>query len=1672
MLTVLGSELTASPSISMTGWLEERQQAEGRQCPLQVLWRGRAQLRLLNMQGARHRGAFGPPKSEGRPVSMPSGIDAALKSLKADANIPQPTKVNYNGFEPEKKKKPEVSEVTIDPAELGLDSGLRVSPTSGSNTELSNSCDLCLGKAFRISLFGEERDNKLGHADMLSLFVAGTAAIAQEKCQKIVKEQEFKIRKLKEKMAGIAPTKKNKAEINAVKEQIEELQADGNYRAAMSFVRKAEEEERDRRRAEREKDDEEALVGGGLGKKKGPSEPAPKKAAAASTEADAAASADFDADAEVVAVVKSAAEGSEEALAQLQKGAGAGSYKSAIKHEVASMAFGAEELISAKMKRAPTRDSALKTVRALQWNPGATLPALPALLLLLEETKLKSEPGGTAVDLCRVVCRCGPRSSAVPEMIFPVLLAHLGAAAAGKWKVKVAVLQLLRDLLQIVGASVNLIADPVLLQPYLQELMPLLQECLLHPTVGVQHEAAKSFGSLAFGLPEICDKDMMPFLLETLKSQDQNEDVSEVERRGAARGLAEVLLARRDLLPGCLHEVVLPRIPSGGTLECKAGGLQLVQAIASLGPQAFLPHLKRCLPFVLNALQEESEVVHKQAVAAVKTLIEEYGATAPHLLLPRMQEALFFQEEEPRTRAMDLMDCLSPFHRHSLLVSIFIARTDDHHDVRRMATLLWKEKLQSGPKAKAEVLPLLLAVLKALQQGTPTQKKAAEQCLKELEAGEKSGFEAVEPQVGAAGVLFAQDANDIETLESECKAADVAPRPALRPQLLQQRCKAEMPSFAAPLRKYISSVLSRTREGAEAAIEEELRPLADKPLLERTGSAIAAFELKAFLEKDESLEEHRSGRSSDSLIFLDGLRMMYGGGHMLLKDALLDLRKGRRYGVVGRNGAGKTTLMSTIAAGGVSGMTADVKTLHVKPEVLVEASDLNAVQFCWKELKNQEVEDDEMQAALTKVGFPQSMQSKSVNELSGGWRMKLLLASAMMRDCDILLLDEPTNHLDPGETDVRLRRYSAKRTLDYFEGNFDAFRKARRISSDEEAEAILLGRHNFDNDVDPEEVEEHKASGGVSAAVFDKSSKISFPIPGTLKGHSAAKPVMELKSLGQHSTFELSHVLGRRNVFFSYDDEGPMILKDISCKIGLTSRVGIVGANGAGKSTLLNVLCGELVPVPGPGGEAPGEVYKHRNLRLAYIAQQHMFHLAEFMNSTPYVYIQKRYQNGYDEALQRRLMEPPNEEVAKRRSDLAREYGKYGFEVGSIQSRVVRGNEVLYEVQWKGCDDPKQNTFENLSKLKKLDQIGLAKAYDERIAAQTAGIDQRPLTQKEIVKHLEQFGLDEDMILHREIDRKPHIIALDEPTNYIDMETLDALVQGLARYKGGIIVISHASEFIPRRAVRAQDFNQGKAQQRYNEVCRHEEVLQVLEQPAPLGYERMVASRLLLASDPITIADDREFLWREWAALLPTEDGGQLYVSVAMTPSPEEEAAILPPNDKFVRGHLHLAATLARQEPGSAEVSAASVIMGDVRGLELTRLDLSVTVAKPAAWWSAMGTALAAHCCASEEDGLDERGIKMKKDVAFVTIPLDGKSMVENLQGHWYRQGDNKHVGEINGSHLLWNPQWGLRDVFSKLSESETGLLEVKMEGEIRYATVSGPPYSIMWADGDIWVRR
>lgn len=1467
---------------------------------------------------------------------MPSGIDAAL--AKMNQTGPEPTRISYNGFEPEKAKKPVVTEATIDPATEGL-----------------------------------------------------------EKCQKIVKEQEFKIKKIQDKIAGMPPTKKMKPEIAKEKEKLQVLQYDGNYRAAMDFVRKHEEREREARRDAADKLDEASLVAGGLKSKKDKNAEVEaqaektkdsKKKDTKKSEALTPEAGPFECDTEVVAVVQSAVEGSAEAQAKLAAGLGVTKYASVVRAEECSMVHACSEKIQPKLKRVPTREHALRTIRALLWNPPAILPTYAAVLGLLDETKLKSEPGGKAVDLVTEMSKAGVSGKAMPKLVLPVLLDHMGAAAGGKWQVKVGTMGILKEVMkrmsepdmcpkqlgllmpkvmaavrqavgdarkevkkeaeallrhmgstmagtpeiqnladdiigsildsanmeraaetlqklanttfmntmdstsfgllfpivhramressheakakgvQLVGASVNLIADPEFLEPYVAELLPLLKECLLHPDPGIQREASKSFGSLALGLPALCEEDIYPYLMEKLQSQSVDADVSEVDRRGAAHGLAEVLLARRDLLPTTLYTEILPRISSGKTFETKAGGLALFQFLAHLGTQAFLPHLPRCLPVILDSLKEESEIVTKQALVTLQVLVTGYGGTYPRLLLPRLQASLFFEAEEAREHAMTVffnfceklaesmkfgqdflsMEILPTWYRQSLLASIFVARTDPSYSVRRQATLLWKERLQSGQKAKGEIMPVLQSVIKTLKAGDKTQIAAADACLAELKGDDVTveSLEDVEllaaPESGVnEGLIFAGPKELVGVAEESSETPAV---PVQRGRLLAQRAgeeiaKADLPG---PISGYIEAVVvsclleTSTRAAAEAAAEAELAPLVPPKDIEASGSALAAFGLTQVLEKifdgvadEASKSDLAGGANSDVLIRVSDLMLMYGGGHLLLKNTTLEMKKGRRYGVVGRNGAGKTTLMSTIASGGVNQIPKHIKILHVRPEVLVAASDLTAVQFCLKDCPDGSTEES-LQGALQEVGFPAEMQAKSVNQLSGGWRMKLLLASAMMRECDILLLDEPTNHLDKASVEwlsqfltslknsalmvishdphflnavcTDIIQYSSQKTLDYYEGNFDDFRRARQITSDEEAEALLLGNEvevlgnatveaADDDDVDP-------ANGGISASLLDKSSKITFPIPGKVQGHSSNRPVMELK-----------------NVFFAYNEQdGPLILKDVSCKLNLSSRVGIIGENGAGKSTLLNLLCGELWPSPSPDGKL-GEVAKNRNLRLAYIAQQHMYHLGDFMNSSACNYIQKRFKNGWDEALQERLTKPSSDEEAKLRKELAAKYGKYCNEVEDIVSRVVRGQEVFYEVQWKNLPDPKQNTMETIAKLKMMAVSSLAKAYDERLAAQSAGIDQRPLSQREIVKHLEQFGLDEELVLNRQIGgfsagqkskltlgaafwTKPHIVALDEPTNYIDMETLDSLAQALQRFKGGVVVISHSSDFVER----------------------------------------------------------------------------------------------------------------------------------------------------------------------------------------------------------------------------------------------------------------------------------
>ena len=140
------------------------------------------------------------------------------------------------------------------------------------------------------------------------------------------------------------------------------------------------------------------------------------------------------------------------------------------------------------------------------------------------------------------------------------------------------------------------------------------------------------------------------------------------------------------------------------------------------------------------------------------------------------------------------------------------------------------------------------------------------------------------------------------------------------------------------------------------------------------------------------------------------------GGMLLLSHTNLRLLKGHRYGLVGRNGSGKSTLMRSIANEKLEGFPPQdqVRTCFVEHNQ-GEDADLSIVEYVSKDPLIAATGKDHIQGVLEEFGFtsgPEGRQSQPVGSLSGGWKMKLALARAMLLKADVLLLDEPTNHLD------------------------------------------------------------------------------------------------------------------------------------------------------------------------------------------------------------------------------------------------------------------------------------------------------------------------------------------------------------------------------------------------------------------------------------------------------------------------------------------------------------------------------------------------------------------------------------------------------------------------------------------------------------------------------------
>merc|ERR1719416_322454 len=143
------------------------------------------------------------------------------------------------------------------------------------------------------------------------------------------------------------------------------------------------------------------------------------------------------------------------------------------------------------------------------------------------------------------------------------------------------------------------------------------------------------------------------------------------------------------------------------------------------------------------------------------------------------------------------------------------------------------------------------------------------------------------------------------------------------------------------------------------------------------------------------------------------------GTKILLHNTKMRLLRGKKYGLLGGNDSGKTTLMRAIANNSVEGFpdSADVRTVFVEADIQGEQSHLSCIDYVFVDEKIQALgcTREQVREMLANVGFVPDGKAKpdhAVSTLSGGWRMKLALARAMLQKADILLMDEPTNHLD------------------------------------------------------------------------------------------------------------------------------------------------------------------------------------------------------------------------------------------------------------------------------------------------------------------------------------------------------------------------------------------------------------------------------------------------------------------------------------------------------------------------------------------------------------------------------------------------------------------------------------------------------------------------------------
>ena len=488
------------------------------------------------------------------------------------------------------------------------------------------------------------------------------------------------------------------------------------------------------------------------------------------------------------------------------------------------------------------------------------------------------------------------------------------------------------------------------------------------------------------------------------------------------------------------------------------------------------------------------------------------------------------------------------------------------------------------------------------------------------------------------------------------------------------------------------------------------------------------------------------------------------GVKVVLQNASVTLNPGEKVGLVGRNGAGKSSLFSLIA----NRLQADAGDLEMPPTwrlgevaqnmpetsqgatdfvlegdlplmearaalaAAEDAEDGHAIGEAYVLLEQAGTFDaaSRAQALLLGLGFRTDQLDAPVNSFSGGWRMRLQLARALMCPADLLLLDEPTNHLDLDALvwlEGWLKRYQGLMIVISHDREFLDAITSVTVHLDNAQLTRYGGNYTAFETMRAERLEQAQAAFGKQqekiAHLQRFIDRFKAKASKAKQAQSRVKALDRMVKLGPvlvDAEFEFTFrqpqnlpnpMLTMRELSCGYPaleaGQPPVtIVRHITRSVMAGQRIGILGANGQGKSTLVKTIAHALQPLGGEFAEGKG-------LAVGYFAQQELDLLSE--DDTP---------------MQRMVR-------------LARESGATGQEAREQELRNFLG-------QFRFAGDMVHQKVGTLS-----------------------GGERARLVMATIV-----WG-------------KPNLLLLDEPTNHLDLNTREALSIALNEFEGSVMLVSH-----------------------------------------------------------------------------------------------------------------------------------------------------------------------------------------------------------------------------------------------------------------------------------------